>query len=87
MVGGQVYRGELMEPLRGHFFMADYCLGWIRSVVVDDQEVFDVVNWTEQRSDRLGNVTTIGSDRHGELYVSNLDGEVWRLELETDPSQ
>lgn len=81
MVGGQVYRGELMKPLDGHYFFADYCLGWIRSVVLDDKDVFEVVDWTLTRDDRLGNVTTIGSDRNGELYVVNLDGEVWRLEL------
>lgn len=81
MVGGQVYRGELMAPVEGHYFMADYCLGWIRSVVLDDDEVFEVVDWTRRRDDRLGNVTTIGSDRFGELYVANLDGEIWRLEL------
>jgi glucose/arabinose dehydrogenase len=87
MVGGGVYRGELMKPLRGHYFFADYCLGWIRSVVLDDNEVFEVVDWTLRREDRLGNVTTIGTDRHGELYVTNLDGELWRLELEAEPTQ
>lgn len=87
MIGGGVYRGELMKPLEGHFFFADYCLGWIRSVVLDDEEVFDVVDWTRRREDRLGNVTTIGSDRNGEFFVANLDGEIWRLELASEPSQ
>jgi glucose/arabinose dehydrogenase len=87
MVGGQVYRGELMKPLQGHFFFADYCLGWIRSVVLDDEEVFEVVDWTTSREDRLGNVTTIGADSNGELYVANLDGEVWRLEIVPESTQ
>ena len=30
-------------------------------------------------------VTTFGSDRHGELYVGTLEGEIWRLE--TAPAQ
>lgn len=81
MVGGQVYRGHLMAPLDGHYFMADFCLGWIRSVVLDNNQVFEVVDWTRRREDRLGNVTTIGSDRFGELYVANLEGQIWRLEL------
>jgi glucose/arabinose dehydrogenase len=84
MVGGQVYRGNLMAPLRGHYFLADYCLGWIRSVALDADEVYQVVDWTRSREDRLGNVTTIGSDRHGELYVTNLAGEIWRLEIVPD---
>jgi glucose/arabinose dehydrogenase len=87
MVGGQVYRGELMKPLQGHFFFADYCLGWIRSVVLNDEEVFEVVDWTTSREDRLGNVTTIGADSNGELYVANLDGEVWRLEIVPESTQ
>ncbi|MEX0796806.1 MAG: PQQ-dependent sugar dehydrogenase [Acidimicrobiia bacterium] len=81
MIGGEVYRGSLMPELDGHFFFADFCLGWIRSVVLDDSDVHMVVDWITEREDRLGNVTTIGSDRHGELYVANLAGELWRLEL------
>jgi glucose/arabinose dehydrogenase len=81
IIGGEVYRGSLMPELDGHFFLADFCLGWIRSVVLDDSDVHLVVDWTTKREDRLGNVTTIGSDRHGELYVANLAGEIWRLEL------
>lgn len=84
MIGGQIYRGDLMAPLNGHYFFADYCLGWIRSVALDEDEVYQVVDWTLGREDRLGNVTSIGSDRHGELYVSNLDGEIWRLEVVAD---
>jgi len=81
IIGGGVYRGSLMPELDGHFFLADFCLGWIRSVVLDDSDVHLVVDWTTESEDRLGNVTTIGSDRHGELYVANLAGELWRLEL------
>ncbi len=83
IVGGQVYRGELMPEVVGHYFFADFCLGWIRSIVADDSEVYVVRNWITQREDRLGNVTTIGSDRNGELYVATMDGEIWRLELES----
>ncbi|MGF1617494.1 MAG: PQQ-dependent sugar dehydrogenase [Acidimicrobiia bacterium] len=81
IIGGQVYRGSLMRELDGHFFFADFCLGWVRSVVLDDSDVHLIVDWITDREDRLGNVTTIGSDRHGELYVANLAGEIWRLEL------
>lgn len=81
IIGGEVYRGSLMPEVDGHFFFADFCLGWVRSVVLDDSDVHLVVDWTTKREDRLGNVTTIGSDRNGELYVANLAGEVWRLEL------
>ena len=81
IIGGQVYRGSLMPELDGHFFFADFCLGWVRSAVLDESDVSLVVDWTTESEDRLGNVTTIGSDRRGELYVANLAGEIWRLEL------
>ena len=81
IVGGQVYRGQLMPEVRGHYFFADFCLGWIRSIVADESEVYLVKDWTTRRDDRLGNVTTIGADRNGELYVANMDGEIWHLEL------
>lgn len=81
MIGGRIYRGEEMPRLQGHFFMADYCLGWIRSVVVDTTGTLSVRDWTRTRADRLGTVTTLGSDRHGELYVANLEGQIWKLEL------
>lgn len=85
IVGGQVYRGSLMPEMAGHYFFADFCLGWIRSVVLDDESVRVVYDWTKTKDDRLGNVTTFGSDRHGELYVGTLEGEIWRLE--TAPAQ
>lgn len=81
IIGGEVYRGSLMPEVDGHFFFSDFCLGWVRSVVLDDTDVHLVVDWTTERDDRLGNVTTIGSDRHGELYIANLAGELWRLDL------
>lgn len=76
-----------MPQLRGHFFLSDYCLGWIRSVVVDSETVYLVHDWTRTKADRLGTVTTIGTDRHGEMYVANLEGEIWRLELASGAGQ
>jgi len=87
IIGGSVYRGDLMPQVRGHYFFADFCLGWIRSVVVDRDEIHLFKDWTGSRDERLGTVTTIGSDRHGELYVANLEGEIWRLELAPEESQ
>lgn len=81
IIGGRVYRGELMPELVGHYFFSDFCLGWVRSVVVNQNEVLLVKDWTRSRAERLGTVTTIGSDRHGELYVATLEGQIWRLEL------
>lgn len=81
IIGGGVYRGELMPEIQGHYFFADFCVGWVRSVVLDHLDTYLVVDWTPDREDRLGNISTIGFDRHGEMYVANLQGEIYRLEL------
>ena len=78
IVGGDVYRGQSMPEISGHYFYGDYCLGWIRSFSVDGIEVSDHTDWRQQLG-RLGHITSFGTDRHGEIYVTNLEGELWKL--------
>ncbi len=80
VVGGEVYWGEAIPELHGHYFYADFCLGWVRSFAVRGGIVDDHRDWQDDLG-RLGNVTSFGTDRHGELLVTNLDGEVWRLDV------
>lgn len=79
IVGGPVYRGSAMPELDGQYFYADYCLGWVRSLKLEDGQVVQRRDW-EQDLQRKGNVSTIGTDRKGEMYIVNLDGEVWRID-------
>lgn len=83
IVGGGVYRGEAIPELDGHYFFADYCLGWVRSFVYADGEVTQFHDW-EDDFGRLGSISSFGTDAAGELHVTNLQGEVWRLDPADD---
>ena len=76
VTGGFVYRGAAMPDLRGTYFYADYCKGWVRS--------FKYVNGavTEQRTwdfGDIGNVLSFGEDAAGELYILSSNGKAYRL--------
>ncbi len=83
IVGGGVYRGEAIPELNGHYFFADYCLGWVRSFVYADGQVTQFHDWQDDFG-RLGTVSSFGTDASGELYVTNLQGEIWRLDRASD---
>lgn len=80
IIGGHVYRGATIPELHGEYFFADYCVGWIRSFSYDpDTGMSEISDW-EPDLGRLGNITSLGTDGQGEILVSNLNGEVWRIE-------
>ncbi len=75
ITGGYVYRGNALPSLRGHYFYADYCGGWVRSFRLAGGNATD-------RQDRLSlhlAVSSFGEDARGELYVVTLGGTVYRL--------
>ncbi|MEX0893607.1 MAG: PQQ-dependent sugar dehydrogenase [Gemmatimonadota bacterium] len=74
--GGAVYRGQLIPELRGHYFYADYCGGWIRSFRMDDGAAVDRLEWIRG----AGNVTSFGTDAAGEMYLVTGAGRVFRIE-------
>ncbi len=74
ITGGFVYRGSEIPELNGHYLFADFCSGIVRSVAPDGA----VHDWTE-RAGRIEGVTSFGVDNDGELYVTLIDGRIWRL--------
>lgn len=78
LVGGPVYRGEEIPELEGHYFYADFCLGWIRSLVFDGETVVAKHDW-EAELGRPGQITTFGTDPSGELLVATLGGSIHRV--------
>jgi len=78
--GGHVYRGAAMPELRGHYFYADWCGGWIRSFRLRDGGVADHRSWDLGPLEQL---TSFGLDGAGELYVTSGAGQVYRLEVES----
>jgi len=79
VTGGYVYRGSAIPELAGHYFYGDYCNGWVRSAVIEDNgTVGEIYPWFGART--LGSLTSFGVDGDGELYATTADGTVWKLE-------
>jgi glucose/arabinose dehydrogenase len=78
VVGGPVYRGEAIPELEGHYFYADYCVGWVRSLVFDGREVIAEHDW-EADLGLPGHITTFGIDASGEMLVATQEGQLHRI--------
>ncbi len=71
VTGGEVYRGTGIPAIRGLYFYADYCSGWLRSFRFDGATAVEHAEWDVGR---LGNVVSFGTDGAGELYIVSRDG-------------
>jgi glucose/arabinose dehydrogenase len=76
VTGGFVYRGQDIAALRGHYFYADYCQGWIRSFRYAGGQAADARSW---QVESVGNITSFGEDSRGELYVMSSGGGVYKI--------
>jgi glucose/arabinose dehydrogenase len=76
ITGGYVYRGSAIPGLRGHYFYADYCEGWIRSFRWDGAQASDRRSWD---LGSIGNISSFGEDAAHELYVTSSSGKVYRF--------
>jgi glucose/arabinose dehydrogenase len=77
VTGGYVYRGSAIPSLRGHYFYADYCQGWVRSFRHQAGAALDQREWPSLAPG--GDVTSFGEDGRGELYVLSAQGGVYRF--------
>jgi glucose/arabinose dehydrogenase len=75
ITGGYVYRGQDLPALRGTYFYADYCEGWIRSFRYAGGQATDPRTW---ELENVGNITSFGEDSRGELYVM-AGGDVYKI--------
>jgi glucose/arabinose dehydrogenase len=75
IIGGYVYRGSAISNLGGGYVYGDLCRGVLSGAVQSGGAV------TQQQDFSVGvaNLTTFGEDPAGELYIANLDGNVYRL--------
>jgi len=78
ITGGHVYRGDLIPELNGHYFFADWCDGWIRSLRYSDGTVDKVRDWSADLPDALS-VNVFGVDSDGELYFANHEGDFFAI--------
>lgn len=73
ITGGYVYRGELLDSLRGWYVYSDYCSGRIWAVSPADGSQVRVLK------DDGPPVVSFAEDTGGELFVLTFDGNVSRL--------
>jgi glucose/arabinose dehydrogenase len=78
VTGGYVYRGSLIPEHFGHYFYADWCLGWVKSFEYAGDTILNERDWT----DDLGNpgmITSFGIDADGELLFTTFEGNLGRI--------
>lgn len=76
VTGGFVYRGQDLPALRGHYFYADYCSGWVRSFRYTGSQAADAREWDLED---VGSISSFGEDGRGELYVVAHGGSVYKI--------
>ncbi len=76
ITGGEVYRGNAIAELSGHYFYSDYCKGSLRSFVFAGGAVSGQTDWPLAG---VGNVVSFGRDGNGELLVLAGSGAVYRI--------
>jgi glucose/arabinose dehydrogenase len=77
VTGGYVYRGAAIPALRGQYFYADYCSGFVRSFRLADGAPTEEASWPTLRPG--GSVPSFGEDAAGELYILSADGRVLKI--------
>jgi glucose/arabinose dehydrogenase len=70
VTGGYVYRGSAVPAARGRYFFGDFCTGEVWSL-----------RGAEARKEpfRVPSLSSFGEDGNGELYLTSLEGSVYRL--------
>lgn len=77
VTGGLVYRGEELPEFNGVYFYADYCSGIMWGLLRDAGGA-----WQASELFQLGgrSITSFGQDSRGELYFTDDNGGVYRLQ-------
>ena len=73
ITGGYRYRGTTYPNFDGLYFFADYCSGEIGFLRFENN------SWTMTLEDFSGNWVAFGEDVNGELLVSSLSGNIFKL--------
>jgi glucose/arabinose dehydrogenase len=75
VTGGFVYRGAAVSAARGRYFFGDYCSGRVWSL----QVVGGRARGVRLEAIRVDALSSFGEDATGELYLTSLEGAVYRL--------
>ena len=97
VIGGYIYRGRKARDLRGLYVFGDcfgpetgdftgriFTLNYRRGVVSDFQDITSQLFPTRVGGYTLGGLTSIGEDASGELYLTDLNGNVFKIRQSRD---
>ncbi len=77
VTGGYAYRGSAIPDLHGVYLFADYCSGRVWGLIPDRSNA-----WVRLGPVETGlRISSFGEDADGELYVVDIQGAIYRLEL------
>ncbi|HTR22292.1 MAG TPA: PQQ-dependent sugar dehydrogenase [Gemmatimonadales bacterium] len=77
ITGGYVYRGSV-AALAGQYLYSDYCSGFVKSFVLVLGRPSVITDWSADLPTG-GNVSSFGEDAKGEVYITTLDGKLYRI--------
>ncbi len=78
VTGGYVYRGSQIPEYHGHYFYADWCLGWVRSFEYASGAVLNPNDWSVDLANP-GQITSFGLDGDGEMLYTTFEGTLGRI--------
>ena len=78
VTGGYVYRGSQIPEYYGHYFYADWCLGWVRSFEYASGAVLNPNDWSVDLANP-GQITSFGLDGDGEMLYTTFEGTLGRI--------
>jgi glucose/arabinose dehydrogenase len=84
VTGGIVYRGTATE-IRGKYFFGDWANQRIWSIEHDGTSVTEFIDWTDQLAPFYGEINGVvafGEDGFGDMYIVDLDGEIFKVEFQ-----
>ncbi len=76
VTGGYVYRGSAIPALQGAYVFADFCLGDVVAIRIQDGRVVQQVSLGLS----VPSLSSFAEDQSGELYALSLVGALYRLE-------
>jgi len=83
VTGGSVYRGSAIPGLSGMYFFAEFCTGKIAALRYNGSRITFFQNVTAALAPpggfTINQPSCIGEDGAGELYLTDFDGEVYKL--------
>jgi glucose/arabinose dehydrogenase len=84
VTGGYVYRGSALPRLTGRYLYGDYCSNRVFSLIWSGGVTSESLELTTDLDPDglIQGLSSFGEDLAGELYVTSLDGSVFRIEAE-----